>query len=454
MNEELNLSQLWSSLLPILEKSLNKPIFEALISSTKPLSFQEGKIVIAVANGFVKDWISPFCAPLLEQELKKFFPELREVTFTVNPELFSTPLLEDSIAKPRKGIPPADSFLNPRYTFDTFVVGQSNRFAHAAALAVAESPASAYNPLFLYGGVGLGKTHLMQAIGHKVALTNPQAKILYITSETFTNELINAIRYDKTLAFRNKYRSIDILLVDDVQFIAGKESTQEEFFHTFNALYEANKQIVVSSDRPPKEIPTLEERLRSRFEWGLTADIQPPDFETRIAILKKKAELSELTIDDEILSFIASKITTNIRELEGALIRIVAYASINNSQISISLADHVLQDLFSSEKEKANISLDLIKKLTAEYYSVRIEDMSAKIRTKEIAMARQVAMYLAREFTSASFPKIGEDFGGRDHTTVLHAYEKIKSSLKDDPEVAEAVKNISEKIRKYTPSPV
>jgi len=447
--EEINLSSLWSKTLPILEKSLNKPIFEALISSTKPLAFHDGRLEIAVANSFVKDWISPFCIPLLEQELKSSLPQLKEVFFSISPELFTTPLLEDSISKPRKSVPPSDTFLNPRYTFETFVVGQSNRFAHAAALAVAESPATAYNPLFLYGGVGLGKTHLMQAIGHKVAQVNPKAKILYITSETFTNELINAIRYDKTLAFRNKYRSIDVLLVDDVQFIAGKESTQEEFFHTFNALYEANKQIVVSSDRPPKEIPTLEERLRSRFEWGLTADIQPPDFETRIAILKKKAELSELTIEDEILSFIASKITTNIRELEGALIRIVAYASINNSQISISLADHVLQDLFSLEK--ANISLDLIKKLTAEYYSIRIEDMSAKIRTKEIATARQVAMYLAREFTNASFPKIGEDFGGRDHTTVLHAYEKIKNSLKDDPEVAEAVRNITEKIKKYSP---
>ncbi|MBI5078874.1 chromosomal replication initiator protein DnaA, partial [Candidatus Saganbacteria bacterium] len=392
---------------------------------------------------------------LREQDLRSFLPEVQAVVFNVGPkDLFSTPLLEPSVRAPEKISPPSKLFLNPRYTFDSFVVGASNRFAHAAALAVAESPAAAYNPLFLYGGVGLGKTHLMQAIGHQVAAKNPNAKILYITSEMFTNELINSIRDDKTLSFRNKYRRIDVLLVDDVQFIAGKESTQEEFFHTFNALHESNKQIVVSSDRPPKEIPTLEERLRSRFEWGLTADIQSPDFETRIAILKKKAEISELSVADDILAFIASKITSNIRELEGALIRIVAYASLNDSEISLPVTDYVLKDLFTPQKDKTNISIDLIKKISAEYYSVRIDDMSAKIRTKEIATARQVAMYVARKLTSASFPKIGEEFGGRDHTTVLHACEKMESAVKEDPEVAEAVEKISAAIKKYTPQSV
>jgi len=452
---ELDLNSIWNRVVPKLDKSLNKPMYETLFSSTKPFSFSGGNFLVAVPNDVVKDWLSRHCITLLEQELRSLLPDIQSVNFFVGPiDLFSTPLLESADLSPVKTTRPTSLYLNPRYTFDSFVVGHGNRFAHAASLAVAESPATTYNPLFLYGGVGLGKTHLMQAIGHHVAAKNPKSKILYITSEMFTNELINAIRDDKTIPFRNKYRRIDILLVDDVQFIAGKERTQEEFFHTFNALYEANKQIVVSSDRPPKEIPTLEERLRSRFEWGLTADIQSPDFETRVAILKKKAEISEVSVPDDILAFIASKITSNIRELEGALIRVVAYASLMGNEINIPLVDTVLKDIFTPQKDKGNISIDLIKKITSEYYSVRIDDMSAKIRTKEIANARQVAMYLAREFTGVSFPKIGEEFGGRDHTTVLYACEKIKTSLKDDPEVAEAVKNISSTVKKYTPSSV
>lgn len=447
------MNTLWNKLIPSLEKSLNKPIYEALLSSTKPLSITDNKLQIAVPNELVKDWLSKHCITLLEQEARTLPVDITKVEFVIGPkDLFTTPLLEKSSYPAEKTRPPSTPYLNPRYTFDVFVVGHGNRFAHAASLAVAEAPAKAYNPLFLYGGVGLGKTHLMQAIGHHVAQVNARAKILYITSETFTNELINSIRDDKTLQFRNKYRNIDILLVDDVQFLAGKERTQEEFFHTFNTLYEAGKQIVVSSDRPPKEIPTLEARLRSRFEWGLTADIQAPDFETRIAILKKKAEISELTVSDEILSYIASKVISNIRELEGALIRVVAFASLNASDISAPLVDQVLKDLFDPKKDgKPSISIDLIKKAAAEYYSVRIDDMSAKIRTKEIATARQVAMYLAREHTGSSLPKIGEEFGGRDHTTVLHACEKIRAAVKSDFSVQEAVKNISAKIRSYTP---
>jgi chromosomal replication initiator protein len=289
----------------------------------------------------------------------------------------------------------------------------------------------------------------MQAIAHFVVERKPAAKIIYATSEDFTNKLINSIRDDRMASFRNKYRNIDLLLVDDIQFLAGKERTQEEFFHTFNALYEAGKQLVLSSDRPPKEIPTLEERLRSRFEGGLTADIQAPDFETRIAILKKKAEIAELTVPDEVLVLIASKIFSNIRELEGALIRIVAYASLAGSEISPAMANQVLKDILAPAKEKPSLSIDLIKKIAAEYYSVKIDDMSAKIRTREIATARQVAMYLARVLTSASLPKIGEEFGGRDHTTVLYACAKIKEAIKDDREVDEAVKTIIENLRKY-----
>ncbi len=448
-----DLNTVWNQVLPLLEKSLNRPIYEALISSTKPVSFADGSLEVAVPNHVVKDWLSKYCVTLLEQELLPFLPDIQRVCFAVGPEeLFSTPLFETVAVSPKRIPPSLTVYLNFRYTFDAFVVGHGNRFAHAAALAVAESPATAYNPFFLYGGVGLGKTHLMQAIGHRVLQKNPRAKILYITSEMFTNELINAIRDDKTGQFRNKYRNIDVLMVDDVQFIAGKERTQEEFFHTFNALYEAHKQIVVSSDRPPKEMLTLEERLRSRFEWGLTADIQPPDFETRIAILKKKAEISGISIADDLLSFIASKIMTNIRKLEGALIRVVAYASLTNSDIDLALVDLVLKDISTPEKDALNISMDLIKKITAEYFGLNIEDLSAKIRTQKIATARQVAMYLARELTGASLPKIGEEFGGRDHTTVMHACEKIRNEKKKGPELAEAIKGITATIKKFTPS--
>jgi chromosomal replication initiator protein len=450
MFNEFNINGLWNDIIPSLEKSLNKPIYEALISSTKPLSVADNKLEIAVPNELVRDWLSKHCVTLLEQEIRERHPQVRSVSFVVGPkELFQTPELETAPTQIRKKNAPSVAYLNPRYTFNHFVVGHGNRFAHAASLAVAEAPAKAYNPLFLYGGVGLGKTHLMQAIGHHALSTNLQAKILYITSETFTNEMINSIRDDRTLRFRNKYRNIDVLLVDDIQFLAGKERTQEEFFHTFNALYEAGKQIVVSSDRPPKEIPTLEERLRSRFEWGLTADIQPPDFETRIAILKKKAEQSELTISDDILSYIASKIQSNIRELEGALIRLVAFASLTMSEINVQLVDHVLKDLVDQKQDSMNLSVDLIKKAAAEYYSVKLDDMSAKIRTKEIAIARQVAMYLARKLTGFSLPKIGEEFGGRDHTTVLHACDKIKSAIKNDQSIDEAVKKISSNLKSY-----
>lgn len=454
---EIDVNPIWNQVLPLLEKSLNRPIYEALISSTKPLSYLGTKFEVAVPNQLVKDWLSKYCVTLLEQELRAFLPDITLVNFVVGEEsLFSTPLFEPAAAPAQKPAQPQqiNLCLNFRYTFDHFVVGHGNRFAHAAALAVAESPASAYNPFFLYGGVGLGKTHLMQAIGHHVAAKNPRAKILYTSSEMFTNELINSIRDDKTVRFRNKYRNIDVLMVDDVQFIAGKERTQEEFFHTFNALYEAHKQIILSSDRPPKEMLTLEERLRSRFEWGLTADLQEPDFETRIAILKKKAEISGVVIADDILALIASRIVSNIRKLEGALIRVVAFASLSGKEINIPLVDQVLKDLATPEKDALNISIDMIKKITAEHYGLRVEDLSAKIRTQKIAGARQMAMYLARELTRASLPKIGEEFGGRDHTTVMHACEKIRSASKKDPAIADGLKALSMTIKKFTPQAV
>ncbi|MDI6731445.1 MAG: chromosomal replication initiator protein DnaA [Candidatus Margulisbacteria bacterium] len=454
MIASVDLNLLWNKVMPALEKSVNRPVFETLLSSTKPFSLQDGLFEIAVPNVLVKDWLSQHCLTLLEQEIKSLSPEIQKVIFVLGPpDLFNTPNIDilggKQFVKLEKATSSNPTLLNPRYIFETFVVGQGNRFAHAASLAVAEAPAKAYNPLFLYGGVGLGKTHLMQAIGNHVALHKHRAKVLYITSETFTNELINSIRDDKAISFRNKYRNIDVLMVDDIQFLAGKERTQEEFFHTFNTLYEAGKQIVLSSDRPPKEIPTLEERLRSRFEWGLTADIQSPDFETRIAILKKKAEISELIVSDDLLAHIASRIESNIRELEGALIRVMAYASLSNVEITTALVDFVLKDLFSPKKNGTGISIDSIKKATADYYSIRIDDMSAKIRTKEIAEARQLAMYLARELTGLSLPKIGDGFGGRDHTTVMHACEKMKSALKSDPAIQEAVKKINTKLVSY-----
>ena len=338
------------------------------------------------------------------------------------------------------------NMLNKKNTFDTFVIGSGNRFAHAASLAVAEAPAKAYNPLFIYGGVGLGKTHLMHAIGHYVLEHNPSAKVVYLSSEKFTNEFINSIRDNKAEAFRNKYRSVDVLLIDDIQFLAGKESTQEEFFHTFNTLHEESKQIVISSDRPPKEIPTLKIDLRSRFEWGLITDITPPDLETRIAILRKKAKADGLDIPNEAMLYIANQIDSNIRELEGALIRVVAYSSLINKDINADLAAEALKDIIPSSKPKIITILE-IQRVVGEHYSIKMEDFKAKKRTKSIAFPRQIAMYLSRELTDFSLPKIGEEFGGSDHTTVIHAHEKIANLLKTDTQLQRQVKEIHEDIK-------
>jgi chromosomal replication initiator protein len=332
------------------------------------------------------------------------------------------------------------SFLNPKYKFDTFIIGNSNRFAHAASLAVAESPSSAYNPLFLYGGVGLGKTHLMHAIGHYIISNNADAKILYVTSEKFTNDLINSIKDDKNDEFRNKYRKIDVLLVDDIQFIAGKERTQEEFFHTFNTLHSANKQIIISSDRPPKEIPTLEDRLRSRFEWGLTTDIQAPDLETRIAILRKKAEQENYDVQDDVIEYIANNIQSNIRKLEGALIRLYAYSSLTNKSVDIDLAEEALKHLISEDKKE--ITIEDIKKVIATYFNLTLDEINSKKKPQRISFPRQIAMYLSRKHTDHSLPKIGEEFGGRDHSTVLHAYNKIEDLLESDVDLQKKIDEI------------
>ncbi len=338
--------------------------------------------------------------------------------------------------------------LNDKYTFDTFVIGSGNRFAHAASLAVAEAPAKAYNPLFIYGGVGLGKTHLMHAIGHYVLDHNPDAKVVYLSSEKFTNEFINSIRDNKAENFRSKYRNVDVLLIDDIQFLAGKEQTQEEFFHTFNTLHEESKQIIISSDRPPKEIPTLEDRLRSRFEWGLITDITPPDLETRIAILRKKAKAEGLEISNDVMLYIANQIDTNIRELEGALIRVVAYSSLTNQDIDPSLAAEALKDIIPNTRPKV-VTIQQIKELVGERYQIKLAEFAAKKRTKSIAFPRQIAMYLSRELTDFSLPKIGEEFGGRDHTTVIHAHEKISKMIDADQLLQRDIEDLKEKLKSF-----
>jgi chromosomal replication initiator protein len=433
-----DLSKLWSVILAEISKELSKPSFETWFSSTRPLSLKEDRLVVAVPNDFTRDWIQNRYTDIIVQKLNNITSHTCEVDFVVAAEFVDPggncnyPVKVPAEVKNPACSDKKVSLFNPRYTFDSFVVGPCNRLSHAASLAVAESPSKAYNPFFIYGGVGLGKTHLLHAIGQYILNHHNLENILYCSSEKFTNDFINAIRDNKTVEFRSKYRNIDVLLIDDIQFLAGKESTQEEFFHTFNTLHNLNRQIVVSSDRPPKEIPTLEDRLRSRFEWGLITDIQSPDLETRIAILKKKSLIEDLNISDEVMHYIASKIENNIRELEGALIRIVAYASLANSEITLELTDEALKNiLFTTKKE---ISVDKIINITADYFCLTAEELRGKRRTRDIAFARQVAMYLTRELTDLSLPKIGEEFGGRDHTTVIHAVKKIERLTRENNE--------------------
>ncbi len=442
-----SLMEFWEEALRQLEKKISKPSYDTWLKSLKPLGFDENKIIIEVPNHFSRVWLSDRYAPIIKDVLINVLKQDVEIQFLLSSEIQNiTPSKKDREKVSQTTTIP---HLNSKYTFETFVVGNSNRFAHAACLAVAESPSKAYNPLFIYGGVGLGKTHLMHAIGHYTLQHSAGIKVSYVSSEKFTNELINSIRDDKAVEFRNKYRNMDILLVDDIQFLAGKERTQEEFFHTFNTLYEANKQIIISSDRPPKDIPTLEDRLRSRFEWGLITDIQPPDLETRIAILRKKAQGENLYIPDDCLVYIATKIQSNIRELEGALIRVIAFSSLNRTEINQEMVAEVLKDMLPSEKPK-QITAELIQEVVSDFFGIRIEDFKAKKRTRNVAFPRQIAMYLTRELTDLSLPKIGESFGGRDHTTVIHACEKINDELQNDLELQDKIKLIIEKIKKIT----
>ena len=423
-------------------RRLPPTILDSWVRPCRLVALEGDHLQIGAPNRFSRDWLAQHHLETLQAAAQECVGGHPRVSIVVD---------DSPPASPPEAPAPAYSGsgrvegLNPRYTFDSFVVGSSNQFAQAACQAVAELPSRAYNPLFIYGGVGLGKTHLLHAVGHQTNRLFPGMAIAYLSSERFTNELINAIRYDRTAEFRARYRNIDLLLIDDIQFISGKERTQEEFFHTFNDLYESRKQIIVSSDCSPKDIPEIEERLRSRFEWGLIADIQPPDFETRVAILKKKAALERVRLGDDVAYMIAGRIKSNIRELEGSLTRMIAFCALTGREMSVDLAHEVLADLWG-EEEKI-ITIDQVQRKVCESFGVRLSDLKAKNRTKAVAFPRQIAMYLARQLTHASLAEVGRAFGGKDHTTVLHAVDKIQTLLQEDPKLRKTVDGLIQGIQ-------
>ncbi len=456
---------IWQKTLSLLEQEMIRPSFETWIKVLRPVSYTNGSFVLGTSRQIVKEWVETRYLSLIRKSMEALLDHsiIVSLSLIASDQTPTNATSETLLSKAMSASQVSDSKpcyqaknhyrsleenispLNPKYTFDSFVIGNSNRFAHAAALAVAEVPAKVYNPFFIYGGVGLGKTHLMHAIGHRIMQIHPDNKVLYISSEKFTNDFINAIMSGHPDSFRNRYRNIDVLLIDDIQFLAKKEQTQEEFFHTFNALHEANKQIIISSDRPPKDIPTLEDRLRSRFEWGLTTDIQSPDLETRIAILRKKALLENIIMPNDVIVYISSRIDNNIRELEGAFNRVNAYAFLNRRPISIELAMEALKDLFPKDKSTQVTPLK-IQEAVAIHFKIKIDDLNSKRRTRNVTVPRQLAMYLCRELTDLSLPKIGELFGGRDHTTVIHAYEKVNRERQEDSRLAGLIAEISAKI--------
>lgn len=415
--------QEWQKILSFIQKELSERSFDTWFGAVRCLALGAREMILGVPDDFFGNWLKEHYHDLITSSAEEVLGERPEVIYRVAPAPAASASV--SLKIPQTSVAARDLGLNANYTFDNFVIGPGNRFAHAAALAITEAPAKHYNPLFIYGRVGLGKTHLMQAIALETRHRWPDKKILFVSSEKFTNQLISAIQGRSTHAFRACFRNLDLLLVDDIPFVAGKEATQEEFFHTFNTLYDAHKQIVVSSDRPPREVSGLEERLASRFGWGLVTDIQPPDLETRVAILRKKLEREAVRVPDDVLFFIAERIKSNIRELEGALIRVVAYASLGSGEINLAFAEGVLGDSFKEEAKK--ISIEDVQQRVAQFFGLSVGDLRAKRRTKQIAQARQIAMYLAREVTNTSLLEIGECFGGRDHSTVLHACKQIRS---------------------------
>jgi chromosomal replication initiator protein len=438
----MSLPCLWDSIKATLKEKIGAASYETWFSCLN-IKEIEGELVLETPDAFYKNWIIENYIKTLEEITAQQAPNV-SIKITTNPEESSVPtatVSTDPLFVPVKKPGEASRLnLNSRFSFDNFVVGSSNRFAFAASQAVAESPAKSYNPLFLYSHVGLGKTHLMQSIAHEIKKRHPELKCVYLSSETFTNELINAIRHRSTDQFREKYRNIDVLLIDDIHFIAGKESTQEEFFHTFNTLHNSHKQIIISSDRPPKEITNLEDRLSSRFAWGLIADIQPPDFETRVAILKKKLEREPIVVPDEVISFIADQIKTNIRELEGALIRVVAYSLLEEKPISLAIAKIVLKDMVKETTK--TISIDMIQKEISSFFEISVSDIKSKKRSRNVILPRQVSMFLARKLTNLSLPEIGAAFGGKDHTTVMHSCRKIEIDMEKDGDLKKTIEKL------------
>jgi len=422
----------WQEILNYLKAKVNTQSYQTWLRPTRFSHTEQETLVVRVPNREFQEWIQEHYGGLIVEALERLQPGFQQIryVFEESPEKKAA---ENGNQKPFQGKLDFDSVdhqLNPRYTFNTFVVGSCNQFAHAAARAVAEAPAKAYNPLFLYGGVGLGKTHLMQAVGHAIKSNWKEMRLAYVSSENFTNEVINSLRYDRMVSFREKYRNVDVLLMDDIEFIAGKERTQEEFFHTFNALYEAQRQVVISSDCPPKEIPGLEERLRSRFAWGLTADLQAPDLETKRAILAKKSESQGVVLPDDVSDFVARKIKSSIRDLEGALTRLIAYSSLTGASISLPMAQQVLKNLFDLEERR--VSIENIQRAVCQEFSLSLPQLKAKNNSRAVAYPRQIAMYLAKEMTTASLPQIGREFGGKHHTTVLHSINKITGLRQSD----------------------
>lgn len=493
MTEEQHLGQIWEETLGIVREQLNTPTFKTMFENACPLSLVNNVLTVSAPNAFVKEWLESRHSQMLTQALLRVTGDELGVKFVVDLDQPAGRLTESAKTKwegspaqaplatvkievePRvsesspgdqtvlsvSGGPgsatqagaetepfarPLARFLNPKYTFDSFVIGSSNRFAHAAALAVAEKPSKAYNPLFIYGGVGLGKTHLLQAVGDYVLRHYPTLKVKYVTSERILNDFINSLRDKRIDHFRKRYRENDVLLVDDIQFLAGKEGFQEEFFHTFNTLYEAQKQIVISSDRPPKDIAALEDRLRNRFEWGLITDIQPPNLETRIAILKKKAQAENLLIPDGVYEFVAARIQSNIRELEGALIRVVAYSSHTKTPITMEMSEELLKDVFPT-RETRPISIQSIQNEVCRFFNMSKVELIGSKRSQAIVYPRQIAMYLARELTDLSLPRIGQEFGGRDHTTVLHATSKIERLMAEQRDVYNQIQELTNQIK-------
>jgi chromosomal replication initiator protein len=426
----------WQQVLNIIEKKVNQQSFNTWFKPTQLIKHDGRALYVKVPSVYFQDWLNDHIDVVLDAAQAAGIGDIQVVYITEKAPL-------EPVERGSQGsldFESVENTLNPKYMFDTFVVGSSNQFAHAAALAVAERPSRAYNPLFLYGGVGLGKTHLMHAIGHAIKVKTKELKLTYVSTEKFTNEMINAIRHDKILSFRERYRNNDVLMIDDIQFIAGKERTQEEFFHTFNSLYDAQKQIIISADCPPRAIPTLEERLHSRFEWGLIADIQPPDLETKVAIIKKKAERQNIGIPDNVAMYIASKIKSNIRELEGALVRLIAYCALTNSEITLPMAQETLRDILGSGDRA--ITVEMIQKAVADHFQMRLGDLKAKNNSKAVAVPRQIAMYLCKRLTGISLPHIGREFGNKHHTTVLHSINKIEALRQEDNEMNHVIQTL------------